>query len=153
MANIAQMVNVLQAMILTKGPQMVLTPTYHVFRMFRPFQDATYLPADIQAPDYKLGGVSVPSVSISAARTADGHIVVALINLDPNHAVPVSAAIAGAAPGQASGEILTASAMDAHNDFAHPDAVHPMPFTGATVAGGTLSLTLPAKAIVVLTLQ
>jgi len=139
MANIAQMVNVLQAMILTKGPQMVLTPTYHVFRMFKPFQDATYLPADIRAPDYTLGNVSVPSVSLSAARMTDGRIVVALVNLDPNHAMPVSAALSGATARQVQGEILTASAMDARNDFAHPDAV--------------LSLTLPAKAIVVLILQ
>ncbi len=76
MTNIAQMVNVLQAMILTKGPQMVLTPTYHVFRMFKPFQGATFLPADLQAPVYRLGGVSEPAVSLSAAREADGRIVV-----------------------------------------------------------------------------
>ncbi|HWA91443.1 MAG TPA: alpha-L-arabinofuranosidase C-terminal domain-containing protein [Rhizomicrobium sp.] len=153
MTNIAQMVNVLQAMILTRGPQMVLTPTYHVFRMFKPFQDATFLPADLQAPAYQLGGVSVPAVSLSAARTADGKIVVALVNLDPGKAITVSAAIPGANAQSASGEILTASAMDARNTFDAPDAVHPAPFAGASLAGGRLSLTLPAKSVVVLTLQ
>ena len=90
MANIAQMVNVLQAMILTNGPRMVLTPTYHVFRMFGPFQDATFLPAEVQSPRYQLGNVSVPAVSLSAARTATGATVVALVNLDPGKAMPVS---------------------------------------------------------------
>ncbi len=72
LANIAQMVNVLQAMILTKGPQMILTPTYHVFKMYQPFQDATYLPAELSTPQYTRGGASVPAISLSAARTAVG---------------------------------------------------------------------------------
>jgi len=153
MANIAQMVNVLQAMILTDGPKMVLTPTYHVFHMFRPFQDATLLPADLQTPDYKLGAVSVPSISVSAARTSDGRIVVALVNLDPGHAMPVTVAIDGVNVAKVSGEILTASAMDARNTFDAPNAIRPVPFTGASLGGGKLSLTLPAKSVVVLTLQ
>ncbi len=153
MANIAQMVNVLQAMILTNGPRMVLTPTYHVFRMFGPFQDATFLPAEVQSPRYQLGNVSVPAVSLSAARTATGATVVALVNLDPGKAMPVSLALAGAVPTQASGEILTAAAMDGRNTFDAPDAVHPVPFTGASLAGGKLSLILPPKSVVVLTLK
>ncbi|MEI9994372.1 MAG: alpha-L-arabinofuranosidase C-terminal domain-containing protein [Rhizomicrobium sp.] len=153
MANIAQMVNVLQAMILTDGPHMVLTPTYHVFRMFRPFQDATFLPVDVVAPRYALGGVSVPAVSVTAARTTDGAIAIALVNLDPNHAMPISVPIAGTPARHASGEILTASAMDARNTFSAPDAVHPVAFSGASIADGVLSLTLPAKSVVVLRLE
>jgi len=153
MANIAQMVNVLQAMILTRGQQMVLTPTYHVFKMFRPFQDATFLPAVLQSPRYQLGSASVPAVSLSAARTSAGAVVVALINCDPNKAMPVSAVLAGVTATQASGDILTATAMDAHNNFDAPNAVHPVPFTGASLAGGKLSLTLPPKSVVVLTLR
>ena len=98
LANIAQMVNVLQAMILTKGSQMILTPTYHVFKMFEPFQDATDLPAELTAPRYALGDASVPAVSLAAARTASGSIAVALVNLDPNAAAEISVAIAGASP-------------------------------------------------------
>src|SRR5690606_1401586 len=74
MTNIAQMVNVLQAMILTDGPRMTLTPTYHVFHMYRPFQGATHLPAEIETPQYVVGDVTVPSVSVSAARGEDGRI-------------------------------------------------------------------------------
>jgi len=121
--------------------------------MFRPFQDATLLPAELSAPDYTANGVSVPSVSLSAARTADGRIVVALVNLDPNRAMPVSAALVGASAQHISGEILTAPTMDARNTFEAPDAVHPAVFTGAALAGNTVSLTLPAKSVVVLTLN
>ncbi|HEY4972975.1 MAG TPA: alpha-L-arabinofuranosidase C-terminal domain-containing protein, partial [Steroidobacteraceae bacterium] len=153
MANIAQMVNVLQAMILTNGRQMLLTPTYHVFHMFRPFQDATLLPSYLQTPQYSLGAVSVPAVSMSAARTAQGAIVVALVNLDPNQAIPVTTSIAGMSPQHVTGELLTAAAMDAHNTFEEPYAVYTTAYTGASVSGGVLSLSLPAKSVVVLTLQ
>jgi alpha-N-arabinofuranosidase len=153
LANIAQMVNVLQAMILTKGPQLVLTPTYHAFHMFKPFQDATFLPADLQVRRYALGTVSVPAISMSAARTAGGAIVVALVNLDPNHANPISIKLAGASVQHVRGEILSAAAMDAQNTFENPDAVHPVALTGASLSGSTLSLTLPAKSLVVVNLE
>jgi alpha-N-arabinofuranosidase len=153
LANIAQMVNVLQAMILTKGPQMVLTPTYHVFKMFAPFQDATYLPVDLNAPRYSLGNASVPAISVSAARLGNGAIAVALVNLDPNKTAPVSVALIGATARQVTGTILTAAETDARNTFENPNAVRPAAFSGASLDGGTLSVTLPAKSIVVLNLQ
>jgi alpha-N-arabinofuranosidase len=153
MTNIAQMVNVLQAMILTQGPRMLLTPTYHVFHMFRPFQDATSLPTDLQTPNYSLASTSIAAVSISAARTSSGSIAVALVNVDPHKAVPLSLSVSGATPHRARGEILTAAAMDARNTFDTPDAVHPLPFTTATVKGSKVSLVLPAKSVLVLNLE
>jgi len=153
LANIAQMVNVLQAMILTRGSQMILTPTYHVFKMFEPFQDAISLPADLTVPRYALGNASVPAISLAAARTASGTIAVAMVNLDPNAAAEVSVAISGARPTRVSGTVLTAAVMDARNTFAAPDAVHPVAFTAASIKGGVLSLTLPAKSIVVVNLR
>jgi alpha-L-arabinofuranosidase len=149
LAAIAQMVNVLQAMILTKGPQMILTPTYHVFRMFEPFQDATYLPTDLNAPAYS----SVPGISLSAARAANGAIVLALVNLNPKSATTLSVAIRGAHPHRVQGDVLTAAAMDAHNTFEAPNTVHPTTLTGAALKGDTLSVTLPAKSVVVLRLE
>jgi len=143
MANIAQMVNVLQAMILTDGPKMILTPTYHVFHMFRPFQDATLLPTDLQ----------VQGVSVSAARTATGEIAIALVNMDPRKVTPVSLSLAGAKVKTVKGEILTSAAMDAHNTFESPDAVKPTRFNGARLETGRLSVSLPAKSVVVLSLQ
>ena len=97
MTNIAQMINVLQAMVLTDKEKMLLTPTYHVFEMYKPFQNATLLPTELTTPDYKLGEVAIPAVSVSAARGADGALVLSLVNTDPNKPARVTAKIAGAA--------------------------------------------------------
>src|SRR5581483_10906980 len=94
MANIAQMINVLQAMILTRQDKMVLTPTYYVFRMYVPFQDATYLPVKIDSPSYRYGSIALPAVDAVAARDAGGTIRLALVNLDPHHEASVSVRIA-----------------------------------------------------------
>lgn len=153
MANITQMVNVLQAMILTDGPRMMLTPTYHVFTMYKPFRGATGLAIDLKTPDYRLGDAAVPALHASAARDAQGHIVIALVNLDPHHAAHVAASLPAANVKSIAGAILTADTMDAHNSFAHPDAVKPAVFTGATLAGSQLSVEMPAKSVVVLTLR
>ena len=153
LANIAQMVNVLQAMILTDGARMILTPTYHVFKMYEPFQDATSLPTDLTTPQYLQGSVSVPAVSLSAAKTASGSIAVALVNLNPHQAIAVSIAIPGVSLSHVSGTLLTAAAIDAHNTFENPDLVHPVAFQAATITGHSLSLSLPAKSIIVLNLH
>jgi alpha-N-arabinofuranosidase len=153
MAAIAQMVNVLQAMILTRGPQMVLTPTYHVFQMYLPFQGATDLPIQVQAPAYAFAGYTVPSVHASAARDAAGHVHVALVNLDPHNAVHLAVKLPGVQAHAVSGRVLTAPAIDAVNTFERPDAVHPQPFDGARLSAGGLSATLPAKSLVVLDLD
>jgi alpha-N-arabinofuranosidase len=153
MTAIAQTINVLQAMILTDGPKMILTPTYHAFHMYKPFQDAISLPIDIQTVDYKYDKWSVPQVSASAAKSKDGSIVIGLTNLDPNKAANVSIAIAGAQISQVKGEALTADRMDAHNTFKNPESIHPAPFDGAKLSGNKLNITLPAKSVVVLKLK
>lgn len=153
MTSIAQTVNVLQAMILTDGPKMLLTPTYHVYHMYKPFQGATSLPVALKTSAYKYGKWSVPQVSASAARTLDGAFVIGLANLDPHKPAAISALLAGAKGGQVKGEILTANTMDAHNTFEDPNAVHPVPFDGAKLKGDNLSLNLPAKSVVVLTIR
>ena len=154
MANIAQTVNVLQAMILTEGERMVLTPTYHVFEMYIPFQDATFVPVDLQdAPSYTLGEYSVPAVSATAARGADGKYYVSLANLDPDEEAEVALAIEGGMSSVESAEILTAQAMDSHNTFDAPAQVRPRAFDGAAVSGGTLRVAMPAKSIVIIALE
>jgi alpha-N-arabinofuranosidase len=150
---IAQMVNVLQAMILTDGEKMLLTPTYHVFAMFKPFQDATSLAVDVLSPEYRLDKFSVPSVSASAARTASGAIALALVNLDPNHPATLSMNISGASMTRVSGQLLTATTMDARNTFEAPNSVKPVDYRGAKINGATLSLELPAKSVAVLLLE
>ena len=150
MTNIAQMVNVLQAMILTDKEKMLLTPTYHVFKMYIPFQQATHLPADIAGNlNYTLGETSIPQVSVSAAKTTDGRTVLALINVHPSEAVDV--AVKGAWK-QGEGQLLTAEKMDSHNTFTNKNAVQPQPFK-AVKRGDQLVAALPAKSMVVIELK
>jgi alpha-N-arabinofuranosidase len=153
MANIAQMVNVLQAMILTQEDKMLLTPTYHVFEMYKGFKDAAVVPVDISAPAYKHGEFEMPAVHAAAARARDGRLHVALTNLDPTEAARLSLKIAGAQVRLADGTLLTAPAMSSINTFDKPDTVKPQPFKGARVSGERLQVELPAKSVVVLTLQ
>jgi len=153
-ANIAQMVNVLQAMILTQGSQMLLTPTYHVFEFYTVHHDAVLLPISISRGGwYTLGVDSIPAVSASASRDKTGTIHVTMSNLDPKATRAVTVDIQGASATSATGRVLTGDAMDAHNTFERPEAVKPAPFTGARIANGQLTVTLPAHSVVVLELK
>ncbi len=154
MANIAQTVNVLQAMILTDKEKMLRTPTYWVFEMFKVHQGGTFLPVELQSPDYAFGQEKIPMVSASATRAADGSAIhLSLANTSPAQAVTLSVKLAGLTPKSVAGRVLTATAMDAHNTFESPNAVQPSAFGGATVQGDTLEVKLPAKSVVVLALR
>ena len=152
MANIAQMVNVLQAMILTDHERIVLTPTYHVFEMFRVHQGATSLPIELNTPYLAQAGPNIPTVSASASRDANGRIHLSLVNTNPDGPVTVACTVDGADPKPANGRVLTAPAMNSHNTFDAPHAVEPRPFTDVTAAGSRLSIVLPAMSVVVLEL-
>ena len=152
MANIAQMVNVLQSMVLTDHEKMVLTPTYHVFEMFRVHQGATSLPVDVTTPESGHGDNQLPQVSASASRDAAGRIHLSLVNTDPNQPITVTCKLVGVAAGAVSGRVLTAPALNSCNTFAAPHTVEPAPFTGASLAGDQLTVALPARAVVVLEL-
>jgi alpha-N-arabinofuranosidase len=153
MTNIAQMINVLQAMVLTDKEKMLLTPTYHVFEMYKPFQNATLLPTELTTPDYKLGEVSIPAVSVSAARAVDGALVLSLVNTDPNKPARVTTRLSGTAAKKMSARILTTPAMNAHNTFDAPNTVQPATFTGGKPKGDGWVFDLPAKSVVVVTLN
>jgi alpha-N-arabinofuranosidase len=147
MTNIAQMVNVLQAMVLTDKDKMLLTPTYHAYEMYVPFQDATTLPLAMEGSrNYASGDKSIPLISASAARGKDGKVYVALVNTHPSETEEVS--IAGVGEGKTSARVLTAAEMDAHNTFAKPDAVKPAPIAVQS-GGGKLIVKMPAKSVVV----
>lgn len=148
MANIAQMVNVLQAVILTEDEKMVLTPTYHLFDLYRPFMDAVPFPASVASPEYIHGELHMPMVDATAARGKDGKLYLAMVNVDPNRAVRVSTLMGS----RASGKLLTGPAMDTHNSFAAPDTIRPMPFSGV-VKDGRLTFDLPAKSIAVVAVE
>ena len=153
MTSIAQMINVAQSMILTRDAEMVLTPTYHVFEMYVPFQDATALPLEISTPDYARGEWRMPAVSGVAARGRDGRVRVALTNVDPNRKISTTVLLTGAPAGAVSGRLLTAAGgITAHNDFGSRDIVRPQAFGGARLRGDTLSVDLPPHSLVVLEL-
>ena len=154
MANIAQTVNVLQAMILTDKEKMLRTPTYWVFEMFKVHQGETFLPVELASPDYAFGDQKIPAVSASATRSADGKVVhLSLVNTNPNQDITLKVALAGFAPAAAAGRLLTAPAMQAHNTFTAPDTVKPVALTGVRLAGGSLEVRLPAKSVAVIELR
>jgi alpha-N-arabinofuranosidase len=150
--NIAQMINVLQAMILTDGPKMVLTPTYHVYHMYVPFQDATLVPVRFDAGSSTVGDIRLPRVDAVAGRDAGGKLWLSLVNVDPDRPVSISTDVAGASARTASGQILTGAAVDSHNDFGSPAAVAPKPYAGR-VANGRVMFDLPPKSIAVVQIQ
>lgn len=151
-ANIAQMVNVLQSMILTDGAKMVLTPTYWVHKMYLPFQDATFVPVNVGTGVYRFGDLAMPRVDAVAARASDGKLHLSLVNLDPTRPATVAATVAGTAATRGVGEVLTGPAVNSLNSFAAPDTVKPRPIA-ASVAEGTISLTLPPASVTVLALE
>ena len=150
MANIAQTVNVLQAMILTQGEKMLLTPSYHVFEMCAAHQDATMAPVDVQSERYEHAGYSVPSVSASASVDAAGKLHVTLSNANPNQGIPVKAFVRGMKASQVTGRVLRASEMNAHNTFEVPNVVQPVAFSGAQLSGDELQVVMPMMSVVAL---
>lgn len=164
MANIAQVVNVLQSMILTdtKGQgHMVLTPTYHVFQMYKDFQEATHLPVDVKVDSIDVEGghmqnmvdAKIPAVSISAAKKADGSVFLSLANVSLDKAQEVELSLDGAAVKTATGKVLTSKKVDDYNDFDHPTTIALADFKDAKVKKNKVTVKLPAMSIVTLTLK
>ncbi len=151
MTNIAQVANVLQSMILTKDDKMVLTPSYHVFEMYKVHQDATYLPLDLKCErkivrDDRI----VPVVSATASRDANGLIHISLSNIDLKDSQEIELSLGDVKAKSVNGRILTADKISDYNSFEKPNVVTPKAFSGAKVDKGNLKITLPAKSIVVL---
>jgi len=153
MANIAQVVNVLQAMILTDGPKMVLTPSYYVFDMYKAHMGATYLPLDIQCEELSSKDKKFPSVSASASKDAKGGIHITLANVDPDKEQKIEIDMANLIIAKVSGTILTAKGVDSYNTFENPNVVVPANFKGAKLRKAGLTVTVPAKSIIALELS
>jgi alpha-N-arabinofuranosidase len=152
MANIAQMVNVLQAVILTDGSDMVLTPTYWVHRLYLPMQDATLIPVEFDAGEYRQGDIVLPGVDAVAMRDTAGKLWLSLVNLDPNEGKDVSIGIPGVSVRGVTGEVLTAPEVNSFNTFEAPDTVTPKPI-GGTVHDGTVRVTLPSKSVTMIAIE
>ncbi|MDP4185126.1 MAG: alpha-N-arabinofuranosidase [Bacteroidota bacterium] len=153
MANIAQVVNVLQSIILTKNEKMVLTPTYHVFDLYQVHQDATLLPSKLEAPVLKAEEKDIPELSASASKDKNGAIHISLVNIDPTNPVELTCDLQGKKATTVTGKIITASGLSVYNTFENPNAIQPAEFKGAKIGKEGLIVKLPAKSIVVLEIK
>ncbi|MFC4455670.1 alpha-N-arabinofuranosidase [Deinococcus sonorensis] len=151
MANLAQLVNVLQSVILTEGARMVLTPTYHVFRMYRVHQDAQLIDTHT-VPEPGNNVSPYPPLSVSGSRDDAGRIHISVCNATLDESADLILDVRGLGAGelQVSGECLEGRMKDAHNSFDHPETVVPRPLERITVDGTTVRLTLPAMSVSVL---
>ena len=153
MANLAQIVNVLQAVILTKEEKMILTPTYHVMEMYNVHQDAQMLPVTINSADYIVGNEKLKAVNASASKDKDGVTHISLVNIDAKKTQEVTININGATYKNVSGRILRSDKIQNYNSFENPGNIVPQKFEGATLAGNKLTVKLPPASVVLLALK
>ncbi len=150
MTNIAQVVNVLQSVILTDGPNMVLTPTYHVFDLYKVHQDAVALPIALVSDEYTVDGTSIPAISATASVDADGIVHISIVNVNPSKPISMRFTMDKVAATTITGKILTSQRMQDHNTFDKPDVVKIQDFTQFKISGNDVLVDLPSKSIVVL---
>jgi alpha-L-arabinofuranosidase len=150
MANIAQTINVLQSVILTEGQKMLLTPTYHVFKMFSVHQDAKLLDTEVEDTAYTFGDEKIIQLSVSSSIDSEDKIHISLCNLDPNNEIEIECELTGVSKSKVTGELLTAEQMNARNTFEDPEAIQVMPFDKVTIVNNQLKASIPPKSVVVL---
>ena len=153
MANLAQAINVLQAVILTEEEKMLLTPTYHVMEMYNVHQDAALLPISIKSNDYVLGDEKLQAVSASASRDKAGVTHISLVNIDSKKTQDISVNLQGGKYASVSGRILSSEKLQDFNSFNNPNKITPSTFKGANLKGSTLNVKLPPFSVVVLELK
>lgn len=153
MANLAQTVNVLQAVILTQQEKILLTPTYHVMEMYNVHQDAILLPIQFNASDYILGDEKLPAISASASIAKTGEVHISLVNIDASKPREVVIDMRGKQFREMIGRVLTSSRLQDHNTFSEPEKIKPVAFKGARLNGGIVSVSLPPFSVVVLELK
>lgn len=153
MANLAQAVNVLQSVILTKGDQLILTPTYHVMEMYKVHQDAKLLPINIKTSDYVLGDQKLPAVSGSASLANDGKTHITLTNIDASKGQEVAVELEGQNYKSVTGRILSSKKLQDYNSFEKPSIITPAIFKDASLKGNQLKVKLPPFSVVVLELM
>ncbi|MGV3539588.1 MAG: alpha-N-arabinofuranosidase [Rufibacter sp.] len=153
MANLAQAINVLQAVILTDEEKMLLTPTYHVMEMYNVHQDATLIPLRLKTAEYVLGQEKLPAVTGSASKDAAGRTHLSFTNIDPKNSQKITLELKGAKYATVTGRILASKSIQDHNTFQAPEKVRPVPFKDAKLKKANLEVTLPPASVVVLELK
>jgi alpha-L-arabinofuranosidase len=153
MANLAQMVNVLQAVILTNKQKIILTPTYHVMEMYNVHQNAIMIPVKLDNIYYAEGSDSLPAISVSASKDQKGMIHVSLVNIDPEKTNMVQIQLPDSIFKLEEGRILESSGIQDHNSFDEPDKIMPRIFSGAKMKGREMEVAMPPASVVLLTLS
>jgi len=153
MANLAQTVNVLQAVILTNEEKMLLTPTYHVMEMYNVHQDAKLIPITVTSGDYSFGNEKLKAVSASASKDSTGTIHISLVNIDLKNPADVSINLQGGKYTNVTGRILSSGNISDHNTFENPNKIKPAVFNGASLNGNNVNVKLPPFSVVVLSIR
>jgi alpha-N-arabinofuranosidase len=153
MANLAQCINVLQAVILTNEEKLILTPTYHVMEMYNVHQDAALIPMEITSNDYSLGDKKLKAVSASASKDKNGVVHISMTNIDAHTAQDITIDISSLNVKTVTGRILQSAKLQDHNSFDDPNKVKPAVFNGAGISGSNLNLKMPPFSVVVLELK
>ena len=153
MANLAQTINVLQAVILTNEEKMLLTPTYHVMEMYNVHQDAKLIPIKVKSEDYVLGNDKLPAVSASASIDSLGRTHISLVNIDAKKSKQVTIDIKGIKAGSLNGRILTSDKLQNYNSFENPNKITPADFKDVNIKGDMLSVKIPPFSVIVLELK
>jgi alpha-N-arabinofuranosidase len=153
MANLAQTVNVLQAVVLTQGDKMVKTPTFYVFKMYNVHHDALLLPTEVSCEKYTFEDKEMPALSVSASKNADDEINITIVNVNPNKAVTTSILTdTNESLNVRDASIITAETMNAYNDFNHDENVNLKQFSDYETKNDELYVSIPAKSIIQLTI-
>lgn len=154
MANLAQTINVLQSLILTEGEKMVVTPTYHVFDLYKVHQDAVLLPIHLKCGDYTFGEKKIPTLSVSASRNEAGVIHITVCNMDPKNEANLMIELRGGdIPQEIEGMVLTAPEINAHNTFSDPLKVKPAALKKVKITKDKIEAVLPSKSVSLLTIK
>ena len=153
MANLAQCINVLQSVILTKGDKMILTPTYYVMTMYNVHQDATLLPVNFVSENYALGTEKLPAISASASRDKNGITHVSVVNIDPDQPHRITLNFKGKKFSSVKGSILASAKVQDYNSFDDPGKIVPKAYNGAKLKDNTITINMPLASAIVLALN
>jgi alpha-N-arabinofuranosidase len=153
MANLAQTINVLQAVILTNKEKIILTPTYHIMEMYNVHQNATLLPLQLLTDNYKLDGEELPSLTASASKDSAGVVHISITNINAHVQEVITINVDGMNCKNLSGRILSSARLQDDNTFGDPDKIEPKTFTGTTLKDNVISLKMPTFSVVVLTVK
>ncbi|MET0573703.1 MAG: alpha-L-arabinofuranosidase C-terminal domain-containing protein, partial [Pedobacter agri] len=130
-----------------------LTPTYHIFDLFKVHMDAKYLPINFTSPDYVYGDKKIAALNVSASQDSTGAVHISLVNLDPKNNISLNADLGELKWKTVTGQILTSGKLTDINTFTDGNKIHNAKFTGAKKAGSALKVQIPAQSVVVLELK